>query len=95
NGFGLEAINFKPVGRSNLFMAIVGLSYSLTVRVGWAARSKIRIIHYADGAVFPTESVFRKGLSLLMPWCASMELFLKRYLSLDDGRNHPIFKNVE
>ena len=92
NGFGLEAINFKPVGRSNLFMAIVGLSYSLTVRVGWAARSKIRIIQYADGAVFPAESVFRKGLSLLMPWCANLELFLERYLSLDDRKNHPILK---
>jgi hypothetical protein len=95
NGFGLEAINFKPVGRSNLLMAIVGLSYALTIRVGWAARSKIRIIQYADGTVFPADSVFRKGLSLLTPGCARLELFLSRYLSLDDGRNHPIFKNLE
>ncbi|SEQ79581.1 hypothetical protein SAMN05444359_1166 [Neolewinella agarilytica] len=40
-------------------------------------------------------SVFRKGLSLLMPWCASLELFLERYLNLDNRQNHPIFKNVE
>lgn len=95
NGFGLEDINFKPVGRSNLLMAIVGLSYAMTVRVGWAARSTIRIIQYADATVFPAESIFRKGLSLLTPWCGRLELFLNRYLSLADGRNHPIFKNVE
>lgn len=63
NGFGLEAINFKPVGKSNLLMAIVGLSYAMTIRVGWAAQSTIRIIRYADATIFPAESIFRKALS--------------------------------
>ncbi|WP_168040644.1 transposase [Neolewinella antarctica] len=94
NGFGLEDLNLRAVDKSNLLMAIVCLAYSLTIRVGWAARSTIRKIQYADGSSFPAESIFRKGLSLITPWCANLEKFLYRIIALDPGQNHPIVKNV-
>ena len=95
NGFGLEDLNLKPPAKSNLLMALVGLAYSLTVRTGYEAVKKIRLINYQDGSTFPAESIFRKGLSLIMPVCSKLEHFINRYLSLDSGQNHWRIINVE
>ena len=95
NGFGLEDINLKPVGKSNLLMALVGLAYSLTMRVGHSVANKIRHINYRDGTTFPAESIFRKGLSTLTPYCGKIEYFLDRWIRLDSRQSHALVKNVE
>lgn len=95
NGFGLENINLKPPEKSNLLMAVVGLAYALTIRSGWEAKQTIRRIRYQDGSCFPAESIFRKSLSLITPFCTQIKLFIERCILLDEGQNHPILKNVE
>ena len=95
NGFNLEAINFQLTDKSNLMMAIVGLSYGLTIRAGWAARAVLRMVSYGDGTVFPAECIFRKRLSLITPWCSSLALFVRRLTGILNGSDHALIRNVE
>ena len=76
-------------------MALVGLAYSLTMRVGHSVANKIRHINYRDGTTFPAESIFRKGLSTLTPYCGKIEYFLDRWIRLDSRQSHALVKNVE
>jgi hypothetical protein len=95
NGFHLEQLNLKSVGKSNLMMAIVCLAYVITIRAAWKCRSLVRRISFANGTIFPAQSVFRKGLALVAPWCRSFARFITFLNSIFGTNNHSIIKNVQ
>lgn len=94
NGFHLEQLNLKSVPKSNLMMAIICLTYSITIRTAWKSQSTIRRIRFANGTVFPAQSIFRRGLALLSCWCASFDRFIYYLHSIFGQTNHAIVKNV-
>mgnify|MGYP006307045379 CR=1 FL=1 len=95
NGFDLEAINLQPARKSNLLMAIVCLAYAVTIRAAWKVRYTIRQIHFPDGSVYPAESVFRKGLSIISAHCGTFRRFITYMLTLLSKSDPPILKNVQ
>lgn len=95
NGFNLEQINLRSVSKSNLMMAVVCLAYAVTIRAAWKTQKLIRRITFADESVFPAQSVFRRGLALIVTWCASLDLFVNYLHALFDGHQHPFVKNVQ
>lgn len=94
NGFNLEALNLKATSKSNLMMAVVCLAYAITIRAAWKSQPMVRRIVYADGTVFPAQSIFRRGLALVSIWCASFDRFIRYLHSLFNKEYHPIIKNV-
>ena len=95
NGFDLEAINLQPTRKSNLLMAIVCFAYAVTIRAAWNVQSTIRRIHFPDGSVYPAESVFRKGLSIVTSQCGNFRRFVTYMLTLLPTSDPPILKNVQ
>lgn len=95
NGFDLEAINLQPPRKSNLLMAVVCFAYAVTIRAAWNVRSTIRRIKFSDGSVYPAESVFRKGLSIVTSQCANFERFISYMITLIPTSDPPILKNVQ
>lgn len=95
NGFDLEAINLQPPRKSNLLMAIVCLAYAVTIRAAWSVRTMIRRIRFTDGSVYPAESIFRKGLSLVTSQCASFDRFVNYMITIMPSSDPPILKNVQ
>ena len=94
NGFNLEDLNLKTTSKSNLMMVILCLAYAITIRAAWKSQSQVRRITYADGTVFPAQSIFRRGLALVSIWCASFERFIGYLHTLFDKEYHLIIKNV-
>lgn len=94
NGFNLEALNLRPPAKSNLLMALVGLAYTITIRSGWKVRSSIRRIRSSTQAAFPSESIFRRGLSLVAPRLARLIHFTRYLTSLDPTEKKVQIKNV-
>ena len=95
NGFHLEQLNLHSINKSNLMMAIVCLAYVVTIRTAWNCRELIRRISFADRTVFPAQSVFRKGLSLVTYHCSSLNRFIL-FLNTITGTNHSsLSKNVQ
>jgi len=95
NGFDLQAINLQPPLKSNLLMAIICLAYAVTIRAAWSVRSTIRKITFPDGNVYPAESVFRKGLSIVTVQCANFKRFVDYMIDLISTSDPPILKNVQ
>lgn len=95
NGFHLQELNLKPVLKSNLMMAILCLAYSFTIRAAWKSQATIRRIQFANGTVFPAQSIFRRGLALISVWCASFGSFMAYLYTLFGTPIHSIIKNVQ
>lgn len=95
NGFDLEAINLQPPRKSNLLMALVCLAYAVTIRAAWSVRSTIRKIIFPDGSIYPAESVFRKGLSIVTAQCANFKRFIDYMITLISTSDSHVLKNVQ
>lgn len=76
NGFHLEQLNLKSKAKSNLMMAVVCLAYTITIKAAWRCQGLVRRIKFANGTTFPAQSVFRKGLALVSPWCGDFARFI-------------------
>jgi len=95
NGFSLEELNLKDVGKSNLMMALIGLAHALTVRTAWKTQSTVRRIRFKNRSIFPAQSIFRQGLALITAWCSNFELFIEYVQQLCQGPfHHRIIGNV-
>lgn len=95
NGFNLEDLNLRDSGKNSLMLAIVATSYILAIREGWKRENAISKNQYADGAEWPEESIFRKGLSWLTAKCHYFVQFLTYVLDALSTKKHALFKNVQ
>ena len=94
NGFHLEELNLRSLPKSNLMMAILCFAYSITIRAAWKSQATIRRIQFANGSIFPAQSIFRRGLALISAWCASFDQFIYYLRTLFDIPIFPKSKNV-
>lgn len=95
NGYNLEDLNLRNIGKNLLMMAIVATSYVLAIREGLKRADTIAKNKYADGSEWPEESIFRKGLSWLTPKCHHFVQFLKYVFDALSPKKHAFFKNVQ
>ena len=95
NGYNMEDLNLKCTAKSRLMMALVAGAYLLAIREGWKRRKQISMQHYKDGSQTLEVSIFRKGLSIILPKCFRLGVFLKYLSTIFLPQNHPICKNVQ
>jgi len=91
----MEYLNLKSAAKSRLMMALVAGAYLLAIREGWKRRKQISMQHYKDGSQTLEVSIFRKGLSIILPKCFRLGVFLKYLSTIFLPQNHPICKNVQ
>ena len=95
NGFHLEEINLKSTAKSNLMMTLVCCTYAITIRAACQATTIIRKIEYADGKIFPAQSIFHRGISLVTTRCQSLHHFLNYLMHAESSSKLTFTKNVQ
>lgn len=86
NGFDLEDMSWRELGKIRLSISLVVMAYIMAVREGELEEVKAKKEglktekKYKDGSVYPIISVFRKGLENLMFFASNLLRFTK-YLS--------------
>ena len=67
NGFNLEDVHFRDDKKIELMMALVSMAYCLSLREGINKNKTkpIKTKKYNDGKIYPSQSIFRAGLSII------------------------------
>lgn len=76
NGFNIEDLNFKNDGKINLMIAIVVMSYALSLQQAFKSTTH-KVKKYKNGTATLAVSFFRVGLAQLRAKVQSLETFLK------------------
>lgn len=72
NGFDLEDMSWRKLGKIRLCLSLVITAYILALREGYLAEEKAKKRQiktekkYKDGKVYPIVSLFRTGLTILI-----------------------------
>ncbi len=99
NGLNLEKMSVQGKEKRHLMMAIAVLVYILAIREGIIEESSLKnkVLFKKDvrtGFYYRAESIFKKGLSILIRKFLKVNCFLKYLRSIISKDFHYLFKNV-
>ena len=79
NGFNLEDMHFRDNRKIELMMALVTMAYCLSIGVASKkiAQKAIPTKKYANGKIYPVESLFRKGLAEIQRYIFNLWQFFE------------------